>query len=766
MTLKKRKLLESKVHTLNTWCMSLLSLSLISTPVLADNPVTLPNNAVCSVTISSPLTGDPPFTLPSGDSTMDIDVSGSAGVTEGDPLMASFVYVLDISGSTASGGGTGCAPILDCEQQFLKTLNQEIIDNGVSDEVGMVVYAASAAIADMTPTTGVQTVIAPNAGNGTYPSYVNTVIDSTISYPTSTGSEINQFTYYTVGRTTNCKEGLVKAKAIAQTTTHTPKIVIFTSDGVCNRGTQAEFDAAVQDLVDENVIIHSIAVGTNSSCLYNEGSGSLNQMAQETSGQCFEVADPGYLPDIIPTFIGSSLDSLELQVDGGTSILIPNSGISSNLPDSGPITVDYTTLAQSLGVGSHEICVTANCSEPQGTGSATQCETIQIDPTPPVDLTVALAGNGSGNVGSSPAGITCGVDCNEPYNVGTTVTLTATPDANSNFTGWSGACSGTDPSVTVTMDAAKSCTATFTLNQFDLSVALAGNGSGNVGSSPAGITCGADCNEPYNVGTTVTLIATPDANSNFTGWSGACSGTDPSVTVTMDAAKSCTATFTLKQFDLSVALAGNGSGNVGSSPAGITCGVDCNEPYNVGTTVTLTATPDASSIFTGWSGDCSGTDSTVTVIMDTDKTCTATFIQISAGRMTGGGTLEKGKGKGKVGVSHGFELHCNPNESPNNLEVNWNNSSDRFHLDTLTSAICVDDPNINQKPPAADFDTYIGQGVGSYNGVPGATISWLFTDAGEPGTKDYAEMTITDVGGNVVLTVAGSLNQGNQQAHK
>ena len=58
------------------------------------------------------------------------------------------------------------------------------------------------------------------------------------------------------------------------------------------------------------------------------------------------------------------------------------------------------------------------------------------------------------------------------------------------------------------MDAAKSVTATFTLNAYTLTVAKAGTGSGTVTSSPAGINCGADCSEPYNSGTVVTL--TPD----------------------------------------------------------------------------------------------------------------------------------------------------------------------------------------------------------------------------------------------------------------
>jgi hypothetical protein len=74
-------------------------------------------------------------------------------------------------------------------------------------------------------------------------------------------------------------------------------------------------------------------------------------------------------------------------------------------------------------------------------------------------LTVNKSGTGSGTVSSSPAGIDCGTDCSEDYDSGTVVTLTATPDAGSTFSGWSGSCSGT--SCSVTMDANHSVNANF-----------------------------------------------------------------------------------------------------------------------------------------------------------------------------------------------------------------------------------------------------------------------------------------------------------------
>ena len=71
---------------------------------------------------------------------------------------------------------------------------------------------------------------------------------------------------------------------------------------------------------------------------------------------------------------------------------------------------------------------------------------------------------GSGTVISDPAGISCGADCSEIYALNTVVTLTAASDTISTFTGWSGSgCSGTGTCV-VTMNAAKTVTATFTQN--------------------------------------------------------------------------------------------------------------------------------------------------------------------------------------------------------------------------------------------------------------------------------------------------------------
>jgi hypothetical protein len=170
------------------------------------------------------------------------------------------------------------------------------------------------------------------------------------------------------------------------------------------------------------------------------------------------------------------------------------------------------------------------------------------------------------------------------------------------------------------MDMARAVTATFTLQQFALTVAKAGNGAGTV--AGGAISCGATCMATLDFGTVVTLTATPATGSTFTGWGGACTGAG-TCTVTMDMARAVTATFTLQQFALAVTKGGTGTGTVTGGP--ISCGATCNANVNFGTVVTLTATANAAdSFFAGWGGACTGTG-TCTVTMDMAQSVTATF---------------------------------------------------------------------------------------------------------------------------------------------
>ena len=178
------------------------------------------------------------------------------------------------------------------------------------------------------------------------------------------------------------------------------------------------------------------------------------------------------------------------------------------------------------------------------------------------------------------------------------------------------------------------------LDSSTLTVAKSGSGSGSVTSSPNGVDCGATCSASFAAGP-VTLTATPSPGSSFLGWSGDCSGTG-SCTLSLNADQTATARFESDK-RLTLAKAGTGTGSVGSSPAGISCGSGCASSFAYGTTVTLTASPAAGSAFAGWSGGgCSGAGS-CTLTMSADQTTTASFNALCVVPKLKGKTLRAAK---------------------------------------------------------------------------------------------------------------------------
>jgi hypothetical protein len=151
-------------------------------------------------------------------------------------------------------------------------------------------------------------------------------------------------------------------------------------------------------------------------------------------------------------------------------------------------------------------------------------------------LTSTLAGEGKGRV-SGPL-ISCPSRCVSASAPGAQVTLTAAPEPDSYFAGWSGACTGTGACV-VTMSENQTVTATFGPD-VGLYATLGGNGHGHV--SGPDISCPSQCSGKYAPGTQVPLTATPDAKSYFAGWSGACTGTGTCV-VTLSENQAVTASF-------------------------------------------------------------------------------------------------------------------------------------------------------------------------------------------------------------------------------
>ncbi|MFN2490420.1 MAG: hypothetical protein ABR529_11920 [Actinomycetota bacterium] len=162
-------------------------------------------------------------------------------------------------------------------------------------------------------------------------------------------------------------------------------------------------------------------------------------------------------------------------------------------------------------------------------------------------LKVTKRGGGGGTVTSAPVGVTCGSDCLQPFRAGISVTLTATAEASSNFTGWGGVCSGQASKCTIKMNEARRAVAFFDpASAFSVSVTKRGDGRGKVTSAPEGIACGSDCWQSYRAGTGITLTAAPHKNSRFVRWKRACSGSGK-CKLTVDRVRSVVAVFKAKK---------------------------------------------------------------------------------------------------------------------------------------------------------------------------------------------------------------------------
>jgi uncharacterized repeat protein (TIGR02543 family) len=274
--------------------------------------------------------------------------------------------------------------------------------------------------------------------------------------------------------------------------------------------------------------------------------------------------------------------------------------------------------------------------------------------TPTYRLTVTTPTGGTVTGGGISCG-TGGTTCSQTYGVSTSVTLTAAADSGYAFTGWGGSCSGTSTSTTVSVDGVKTCTATFTATPtYQLTVTTPTGGTVTGG----GISCGASgtgtCSVTYGSATTVTLIATPAPDRTFTSWGGSCSGTSLSTTLTVDSAKTCTATFggltTGPPYTMTISPVPTGGTVAG---AGLSCGTGgsvCSYTAPASMPYGMQATPDSGYTFTGWTGNCSGTNPSLYILLAGARTCGATFTSTSTPtyRLTvtrpTGGTVTGGTG--------------------------------------------------------------------------------------------------------------------------
>jgi hypothetical protein len=205
-------------------------------------------------------------------------------------------------------------------------------------------------------------------------------------------------------------------------------------------------------------------------------------------------------------------------------------------------------------------------------------------------------------IGPSPGG---GVSLDPPgglYDAGTWVTLTATPEPGLLFAGWGGDLSGNENPTALLMDDHKSVMARFGSMR---TVSIESSPGGSLTLDPPG---GA-----YLAGTIVRVAAMPEAGLHLRSWTGDLVGSRNPALLAVDSDKRIGAAFARPVLTVDAGT----SGSVTLDPPG---GV-----YDAGTLVTLEASAGAGVLFSGWSGDLTGSENPTALVMDADRSVAAHF---------------------------------------------------------------------------------------------------------------------------------------------
>jgi parallel beta-helix repeat protein len=273
-----------------------------------------------------------------------------------------------------------------------------------------------------------------------------------------------------------------------------------------------------------------------------------------------------------------------------------------------------------------QILVVASGSLPSSSSSSSPPPptTNPSVPPPPSEhlLTVRINGSGKGKVKSHPRGIDdCSIgSCTTNFPWGKKVILLARAAAGSVFSDWSGACSGTESTTTVAMNADKDCTANFDSSSITYTLTINKQGEGVVTNDLQGIHCGNTCAKDYPIGTVVKLTTTLTGQSDSFSWAGDEDCQDGEVTLNTDV--NCKVTFSKPPTQvLQIHKSGDGDGTVTDANNLLNCGTSCTQTYLSGSTVELKAIAESNSEFVGLSGE----NCTDSFIIAADMNCTAAF---------------------------------------------------------------------------------------------------------------------------------------------
>jgi hypothetical protein len=195
------------------------------------------------------------------------------------------------------------------------------------------------------------------------------------------------------------------------------------------------------------------------------------------------------------------------------------------------------------------------------------------------------------------------------FEEGSSVTLTATPNAEYEFTKWSNGSTQNPLVLTVTSDL--TIQATFTKKQYELTISKEGEGTVNEKVVNSG--------KGYDSGTKIELTAVPAGEWVFAGWSGDVNSTDNPLQVTISSPKNIKAKFVKRKYPLTINIEGQGTVTEEIVNTGRTT------DYDSGTTVRLTAIPSDGWVFVGWKNYVISKDYNIDVYVNKEISINATF---------------------------------------------------------------------------------------------------------------------------------------------
>ena len=226
------------------------------------------------------------------------------------------------------------------------------------------------------------------------------------------------------------------------------------------------------------------------------------------------------------------------------------------------------------------------------------------------------------------------------YTSGTSVTITASPNTGYTFVNWTenGTIISTSSSYTFAITATRTLVANFLINSYTLTATANPAASGTITKNPDQL--------KYDHGTLVLLTATPATGYTFTNWTedGTVVSTSAAYQVSMTKNRVLVANFTLNKYGLTLTINPTAGGSVTKNP---------NQAlYDSGTTVQLTATPNAGYTFTSWAGDASGSTNPLNVLMNANKNIIANFTAIPAPASFLGTAANFGAFGGNAGITN------------------------------------------------------------------------------------------------------------------